>query len=375
MRSRGGAAPSPPSADVTKDDASNEPNAIVDIAAGGETQRVAIIFAFLSLIAVVILMTRPEQAAASATSAAAAPPAAIRTLPLTPPVIATSISNHPALVAASAEADTPTEASKSAASASVAAAAAAAEAFVEGGGDSKAAEAAGADEEAALAEQVETLGDEVRRLRSAGKIADGDANALDTIVRLQALTRRLLSLRYGGSDSLETPFRVELTLRFPDSMPDFAEKGASGDSLLLIDLAPSELMPHAIFTFLEVRCYTCGLMLVLDGQIAVARAHAASPVPSAPPCCDAEICRAWKGGAFHRRAGHVLQAQVDGGRGPGGLRFQEYSPQYPHEKHTLGFAGRPGGPPFYISTVDNVRNHGPGSQGSATEVRCSRFKG
>lgn len=25
-------------------------------------------------------------------------------------------------------------------------------------------------------------------------------------------------------------------------------------------------------------------------------------------------------------------------------------------------AGRPGGPDFYISTIDNTKNHGPGSQ-------------
>lgn len=32
------------------------------------------------------------------------------------------------------------------------------------------------------------------------------------------------------------------------------------------------------------------------------------------------------------------------------------------------YAGRPGGPAFYISTVDNTKNHGPGSQGSETEA-------
>ena len=42
--------------------------------------------------------------------------------------------------------------------------------------------------------------------------------------------------------------------------------------------------------------------------------------------------------------------------------FQEYSPKFPHEKYTLGFAGRPGGPDFYISTMDNTRLHGPGGQ-------------
>lgn len=36
---------------------------------------------------------------------------------------------------------------------------------------------------------------------------------------------------------------------------------------------------------------------------------------------------------------------------------------------TLGYAGRPSGSSaFYISTVDNTRNHGPGSQGSKTEA-------
>lgn len=30
--------------------------------------------------------------------------------------------------------------------------------------------------------------------------------------------------------------------------------------------------------------------------------------------------------------------------------------------------GRPGGPAFYISTVDNSENHGPASQGSKTEA-------
>jgi len=34
----------------------------------------------------------------------------------------------------------------------------------------------------------------------------------------------------------------------------------------------------------------------------------------------------------------------------------------------LIFSGRPGGPAFYISTVNNVQNHGPASQGSGTEA-------
>lgn len=52
----------------------------------------------------------------------------------------------------------------------------------------------------------------------------------------------------------------------------------------------------------------------------------------------------------------------------GGLAWQEYSEKFPHVIYTLGYAGRPGGPAFYISTVDNSKNHGPASQGSKTEA-------
>ena len=34
------------------------------------------------------------------------------------------------------------------------------------------------------------------------------------------------------------------------------------------------------------------------------------------------------------------------------LGFQEYHASYPHVKYTLGFAGRPGGPAWYISPAD-----------------------
>ena len=51
-----------------------------------------------------------------------------------------------------------------------------------------------------------------------------------------------------------------------------------------------------------------------------------------------------------------------------GLAFQEYNEGYPHLKYTLGYCGRPGGPCYYISSINNKGNHGPGSQGSRTEA-------
>lgn len=41
------------------------------------------------------------------------------------------------------------------------------------------------------------------------------------------------------------------------------------------------------------------------------------------------------------------------------VSFQEYSPDFPHRQYTLGYAGRPGGPNFYINMKDNTRVHGP----------------
>jgi hypothetical protein len=116
-------------------------------------------------------------------------------------------------------------------------------------------------------------------------------------------------------------------LKFPESMPDYVSAGSEGD--ITFELGPLHLVPYSTFFFLDV----------ID--------H-------------------WKGGAFHRNAGHVLQALVTSSKP--GLAFQEYHPDFPHLQYTLGYAGRPGGPEFYISTLDNVQNHGPGSQGSKTEA-------
>jgi hypothetical protein len=81
-----------------------------------------------------------------------------------------------------------------------------------------------------------------------------------------------------------------------------------------------------------------------------------------------KIVNPFKAGSFHRNAGHVLQAQLNTPTHEN-FAWQEYSNNYPHEKYTLGYAGRPSSnAAFYISTVDNTRNHGPASQGSKTEA-------
>ena len=43
---------------------------------------------------------------------------------------------------------------------------------------------------------------------------------------------------------------LELKLHFPESMPDYAEKGASGT--VLVEMAPVDLMPYSVLTFLDM---------------------------------------------------------------------------------------------------------------------------
>jgi hypothetical protein len=161
--------------------------------------------------------------------------------------------------------------------------------------------------------EVWRLHNEVKAMKRAGTVMETDPAALALTGRLQNATRALLPKLFGAE-----PYRVEFTLRFPDTQ----------EGRFTVQMAPAALMPHSVFLFLK-------------------------------------LVSKWKRGAFHRNAGHVLQAMVTGGTG---LAWQEYSSEYPHKIHTLGYAGRPGGPDFYVNIIDNKHNHGPGSQGSKTEA-------
>lgn len=169
---------------------------------------------------------------------------------------------------------------------------------------------------AAMTREVERLDQHVRKVKRSlapGTYMETDPVGLNASRELQRATRELLREKYG-----QGPYRADVLLEFPDTMP--GDKTAH----LLLELAPIELMPHAVHIFLKA------------------------------------VVEDFRGAAFHRRAPHVLQALVEGGKQ--GLAFQEYSSEFPHKQGTLGYAGRPGGPGFYISIVDNTRNHGPGSQ-------------
>ena len=182
--------------------------------------------------------------------------------------------------------------------------------------------AAEEESEQVLAARVAEYDQHVRQIKQkvddSGGFMETDTEGVTAARALQQATRKLLQKRYGPVE----PYRVKVDLEFQPSNPTYATDGPT-DSFV-IEMAPASLVPHSVFSFLE-------------------------------------IARHWQGGAFHRRANHVLQVMVRSHQVPH-LAFQEYSPQFPHVKGTVGYAGRPSGPAWYVSILDNTKNHGPGTQ-------------
>lgn len=176
-----------------------------------------------------------------------------------------------------------------------------------------------------LAETVEVLDKKVRARKATGVIMETDKEGMKLTGELQKATTMLLEHRYGAN-TRHTKFRVVVNLMFPKSViKDPDSEGNEGS--FTIELAPIEFIPCSVFYFME-------------------------------------IVRTYKTGKFHRNAGHVLQAEASSQATAGhkSMPFQEYSPNFPHEKYTTGYAGRPSGPGWYVSIQNNTRNHGPGSQ-------------
>lgn len=135
--------------------------------------------------------------------------------------------------------------------------------------------------------------EQIRHLKQNGVVIETDSTAKALVKNVQNDLRKLIPLKYGIG-----PYFLEMKLTFPPTMPDYHEEGEDG--IIIIQLGPIELVPYSIYYFME-------------------------------------LASDWKGGAFHRVAGHVLQALV---RNPvEGLAFQEYHPDFPHRIMTLGYAG------------------------------------
>jgi len=177
-------------------------------------------------------------------------------------------------------------------------------------------------------------GGETKDVKEMQNSMDLIAKKIDKLeVDMQKKAKKEIIAKFGLG-----PHRVKIELGFnPEEVPDGTATSFT------IELAPIDLMPYTVNHFLQ--------------QVSLGL---------------------WNGCSFHRNAHHVVQggpianylnpgAKVSAGfkkADLGSVVFQEYHKDFPHKKYTLGYAGRPGGPDFYISTVDNTRNHGPGGQSS-----------
>lgn len=134
---------------------------------------------------------------------------------------------------------------------------------------------------------------------------------------------------------------MEITLQFTPNFPKVHENENEWGRIL-IEMAPVDVMPHAVYWFLEqVR------RQLYDGTSFHGNAPhilLAGPEPSFLNLPDVNLPQRFTDAGFSS------------------LLFQEYSEQFPHQQYTLGYAGRPSGPYFYINMRDNTQDHGPGGQ-------------
>ena len=131
------------------------------------------------------------------------------------------------------------------------------------------------------------------------------------------------------------------------------EQGQSSQpkhSEFILELAPIDLMPHSVHLFLTQ---------IVEGYwsrgtpaVVINPGHVLQICPH--PCLESvSLGGKYSGDPYSE----MKKAGIDA------VSFQEYHPKYPHEKYTIGLAGRPhSGPEFYINLVNNTLDHGPAEQ-------------
>lgn len=169
--------------------------------------------------------------------------------------------------------------------------------------------------------QYSEFTEEERALISQGVVDKHDAQADrigDLQHNIQIIHQTELERRFGPG-----PYHLEFSLNVQGQKRYFT-----------IETAPNDKMPHSVYYFMDM----------VDNRL-------------------------WDDTVFGHRWPHIIQSApiTSGGLNKRHtmektLVFPEYSPDYQHYKYSVGFAGRPGGPDFYINLMDNLESHGPGKQ-------------
>mmetsp|Transcript_20071 Transcript_20071/g.47180 ORF Transcript_20071/g.47180 Transcript_20071/m.47180 type:complete len:559 (-) Transcript_20071:18-1694(-) len=171
---------------------------------------------------------------------------------------------------------------------------------------------------------------------------------IDALVESMSAESRREALEWFGPG----PHHVQLEIEYPrwsEDGPSEPDDWPRVRGVLEIELAPIQAMPIAVNLFLQQVHHK-----LWDGCVFVINAMhilQAGPHRFAPD----------NDGYYDANIPELMDRFVDGKLDK--MPFQEYSKDFPHEQYTLGFAGRPGGPDFYVNKIDNSVNHGPGGQG------------
>jgi hypothetical protein len=138
------------------------------------------------------------------------------------------------------------------------------------------------------------------------------------------------------------PHFVEISVDLPEEI---------GVKKFTVEMAPIELVPHAVHLFLEQVAHG----LWSSGWFYVNGPHV---IQGGPVATDEDMENAGSESVDERELAlrSFKEKQLDT------LSFPEYSESFPHVQWTLGFTGRPGGPDFYINKANNTDAHGPGGQ-------------
>lgn len=173
-----------------------------------------------------------------------------------------------------------------------------------------------------LIEEMEHLKKNLEESRS-------KANNLKT--QVSTISKQDAVDKYGDGD-----IRIKMDLIFPPTvLEDGTVVADTGPQSIIMEMASLELMPHSVFTFLEM--VSEGL---LDGCSFIINAMdvlKAAPLP-------------YDGSSASQKAKEFSDAGLES------VAFKEYSDSFPHKKYTVGFAAD-GSPSFYINSEDNSDIH------------------
>jgi len=139
--------------------------------------------------------------------------------------------------------------------------------------------------------------------------------------RVKTLSQYEAVQKYGDG-----PHRVEIELEFP---------GDTSTSSFVVEMAPLNLMPHSVDTFLGM--VSAGLWDGCSFVMNAVHVIKAAPLPTVGNDAREKLAAFESEGLNH-------------------VAFHEYSEDFPHEQYTLGFTGGDS-PNWYINTEDNTDIH------------------